>query len=323
MRRDVNLTAVMRLFISHASEDKKDFVRPLAERLREFFDVWFDEYELTLGDRLLAKINEGLNSCDFGVVVLSPAFFGKKWPQAELDGLFALEEPTKKIILPIWKDVTERDVKEYSPILALRYAALASAGVENVVEKIRIAVETSERKRELTTLDSASKRLRGLDQTLKERQDSNVLLSSGEGPGLVFAAAQNLFQCIETVLSRFSKSSSVLKFTFRRPDRLTFAVETVYRLNLHCSIRRLADNSAASAILTIAVFGDLDRFEQEVEILWKEELSPSFRRGKQVVWKTQGTDRTLSNEELADHAIEKLEVELTRRGLGTDHSQPR
>src|SRR5260370_34096642 len=101
----------MRLVISHASEDKDDFVRPLAERLRQVFDVWFDEYELTLGDRLLAKITEGLRSCDFGVVVLSPAFFAKKWPQAELDGLFALEEPTKKVILPIWKDVTEEDVR--------------------------------------------------------------------------------------------------------------------------------------------------------------------------------------------------------------------
>ena len=310
----------MRLFISHASEDKDAFVRPLAEKLRQIFDVWFDEYELTLGDRLLAKISEGLRSCDFGVVVLSPAFFAKKWPQAELDGLFALEEPTKKVILPIWKDVTEEDVKKYSPILALRYAAPASAGVENVVEKIRIAVETSERKRELTTLDLASKRLRGLDETLKERQDSIVLLNSGEGAQLVLVSAQSLFQCIETILSELSKNSSVLKFTFRRPDRFTFLVETVFALNLHCAIRRLADNSVASGVLTTTVFGEFNDSEKKFTILWKEDLSPSFRRGKQVVWKTQGTNRTLSNEELADYAIGKLEVELKRRGLGTDSS---
>src|SRR2546426_3995304 len=50
-------------------------------------------------------------SCDFGVVVLSPAFFSKKWPQAELDGLFALETVTRKIILPVWKDISENEVK--------------------------------------------------------------------------------------------------------------------------------------------------------------------------------------------------------------------
>jgi len=68
----------MRLFISHASEDKKDFVEPLAEALRQVYDVWYDKYVLRLGDSLLRKINEGLASCDFGVVVLSPHFFAKK-----------------------------------------------------------------------------------------------------------------------------------------------------------------------------------------------------------------------------------------------------
>lgn len=65
----------MFLFICHASEDK-DFVRPLAEELRkEYEKVWYDEYELKLGDNLLEKIDQGLASCDYGIVVLSKAFF--------------------------------------------------------------------------------------------------------------------------------------------------------------------------------------------------------------------------------------------------------
>jgi hypothetical protein len=44
------------LFISHASEDR-DFVRPLAEALCQEYDVWYSEYELTLGDSLLQKID--------------------------------------------------------------------------------------------------------------------------------------------------------------------------------------------------------------------------------------------------------------------------
>ncbi len=133
----------MRLFISHASEDKKDFVKPLVAALDEFFDVWFDERDLTLGDSLLGRISEGLNSSDYGVVVLSPSFFAKKWPKAELDGLFALESSTRKVILPIWKEVTEEDVKRVSPILAGQLAVLASEGIPRVVELIRLAVNTS------------------------------------------------------------------------------------------------------------------------------------------------------------------------------------
>jgi hypothetical protein len=57
----------VKIFLSHASEDQAEFVRPLAEALSAFpdeFRVWYSEYELTLGDRLLAKIEEGLKNCD-------------------------------------------------------------------------------------------------------------------------------------------------------------------------------------------------------------------------------------------------------------------
>lgn len=91
--------------------------------------VWYDEYELTMGDSLLGKINAGLASCDYGVVVLSPAYFKKKWPQAELDGLFALEQPNRKVILPIWKDIDEAEVRAFSSILAGRIGVPASIGI--------------------------------------------------------------------------------------------------------------------------------------------------------------------------------------------------
>ena len=55
----------MRLFICHVWEDKEDLVEPLANALRnEAFDVWYDKFQLTLGDSLLQKITEGLNSTE-------------------------------------------------------------------------------------------------------------------------------------------------------------------------------------------------------------------------------------------------------------------
>lgn len=79
-------------FISHASEDKEAVARPLADELKaRGFRVWLDEFELRLGDSLRAKIDEGLRVSRFGVVILSPAFFSKRWPQQELNGLAARE----------------------------------------------------------------------------------------------------------------------------------------------------------------------------------------------------------------------------------------
>lgn len=64
------------LFISHASEDKESFVRPLAHFLRELgLKVWYDEFTLSVGDSLSRSIDNGLARSRYGVVVISPAFF--------------------------------------------------------------------------------------------------------------------------------------------------------------------------------------------------------------------------------------------------------
>jgi len=50
------------LFISHATEDKESFVRPLADALKKReFNVWYDEFTLKLGDSLRRSIDQGHN----------------------------------------------------------------------------------------------------------------------------------------------------------------------------------------------------------------------------------------------------------------------
>jgi hypothetical protein len=179
----------MRLFISDASEDRNDFAEPLAKQLGENYEVWFAPYELKVGDSLFKKINEGLRSCDYGVVIMSHHFFAKKWPQAELDGLFAIEEPSSKIILPVWRDLTAGDIRKYSPILADRVAANGSEGIEAVVAALRFAIDTSDRQRELGRLNPTVEKFKGLAETIQERQDSERLLGNTEGVRLVSEAA--------------------------------------------------------------------------------------------------------------------------------------
>lgn len=129
------------VFISHASEDKESFVHPLAEELTRLgVRVWYDKFTLKLGDSLREKIDYGLRYSSFGVVVLSPYFFSKDWPKKELDGLVALEVSGRKVILPVWHNVTRDDVAKYSPILAGRVAVSTSTGLANVVSEIRRAI---------------------------------------------------------------------------------------------------------------------------------------------------------------------------------------
>ncbi|MCG8408434.1 MAG: toll/interleukin-1 receptor domain-containing protein [Phycisphaerales bacterium] len=129
------------VFICHASEDKESFVRSFAEALQPHVRVWYDEFSLTVGDSLRQKIDEGLKSSKFGVVVLSKAFFNKNWPQYELDGLAQKEmSDGVKVILPIWHGVSKEDVEKYSLSLAGRLAVTSEQSLDAIIGKILAVV---------------------------------------------------------------------------------------------------------------------------------------------------------------------------------------
>ncbi len=111
------------VFISHASEDKKSIVRELAEALEKLkVKVWYDEFSLSVGDSLTKSIDEGLIKSKFGIVVISKSFLAKNWPDYEYRSLISKEVNGKKVILPIWHDVTPEDVGEFSLYLADKVA---------------------------------------------------------------------------------------------------------------------------------------------------------------------------------------------------------
>jgi hypothetical protein len=126
------------VFISHAGEDKEEVARPLASALTRLgWQVWLDELELKLGDSLSRRIDAALARSRFGVVILSPAFFAKEWPQRELAGLAARELATgAKVILPVWHKVDHQYIAQRSPILADRLGVRANIGIDRVARDV-------------------------------------------------------------------------------------------------------------------------------------------------------------------------------------------
>lgn len=130
------------VFISHASEDKESFVRPLAIALRNLgLSAWYDEFSLRLGDSLSRSIDTGLANSTFGIVVISPHFLKKPWPEYELRGLVSREIDEDRVILPIWHGVSRKDVISFSPPLADKVALnTETLGAEDVAIQILKAV---------------------------------------------------------------------------------------------------------------------------------------------------------------------------------------
>lgn len=126
-------------FISHASEDKDDFVRPLAVALeKENCKVFYDESSIGLGDSLRKTIDMGLINSRYGLVVFSKNFFKKRWTEYELDGMVSREMNGHKVIIPIWYNITQEDMCNYSPSLAGKKAIVVNGldDMDDVVEAL-------------------------------------------------------------------------------------------------------------------------------------------------------------------------------------------
>lgn len=134
-------TAVPRVFVSHASEDKERFVLPFATALRSAgIEAWVDRWEIGPGDSLVARIfDEGLAGADAFIVVLSLTSVTKPWVQEELDSAVVrrIQSGREKRLIPILLDEGV-DVPE--PLKHLLWLSVPTDGIEAVTRQVVAAI---------------------------------------------------------------------------------------------------------------------------------------------------------------------------------------
>lgn len=124
-------------FIAYAVEDQAEIARPLADALNARGSlVWYLDYSLKAGDNLRQSIDYGLSRSRLGIVIVSPNFLAKNWPQEELNDVAGREIHNKKSILPVWHGVGFHQVFNFSPVLADRVAISTDKGLDYVVQRI-------------------------------------------------------------------------------------------------------------------------------------------------------------------------------------------
>jgi len=93
------------LFISYSSKDR-EFVSRLATDLRSLgIYVWWDRWEMRVGDSLNRKIQEGIAQAGWLAIVLSRQSVKSPWVERELNAAMVRELETKEVfVLPLLID---------------------------------------------------------------------------------------------------------------------------------------------------------------------------------------------------------------------------
>lgn len=127
-------------FICHAGEDKISIVQPLRAAFDQIgITYWYDNSEIRWGDSLTQQVNAGLAISRFVLVVLSPAFMRKPWPQRELYAALGAEAASGSVkVLPLLCGTApeQQETLERLPLMRDKLHLVWSGDAAQVVEAL-------------------------------------------------------------------------------------------------------------------------------------------------------------------------------------------
>lgn len=106
------------------------------------FDAIRSQRALGAGDSLRDRLESGLAVSDTCILIVSDAFLSNPgWTKSELDALLTKEFiEGDKLLVPVWLNVSQEKVAEYSTILAHHKAIKGEIGDEEINRKLYVAV---------------------------------------------------------------------------------------------------------------------------------------------------------------------------------------
>jgi hypothetical protein len=127
------------VFISYGHQDQA-WVRTLAENLyRAGLEVFYDEWEISPGDVLVHRLDEGIRTSRSGILVVSPASLARPWVMEEYAAMLTRAVAGQQRLIPVlfgeselppflasrvWVDFRHADGPEYDRRVTQLVAAL-------------------------------------------------------------------------------------------------------------------------------------------------------------------------------------------------------
>ena len=318
--------AKLGLFLSYASEEKA-FVEKLREALEKKYDIWFDQEAIRLGENIAYRLPEGIRSCDFAVVVLSRSYITKKWTQEEFLHLIALETTDKKLILPIWHNITEKEVRDFYPALTLRNKIPYDLPMDAIVVAIEIGTGTAQKAREVG--DPLRNEYSELEDALADHDANERLSYNGHGVMLV---AEEVSHLLNVFLKRLAQVKGSMQFQAERRDQRVLnspycpavVASGSFRVNVEIGYLNSSSHDTSNAKLVVTLFAwpndkppELAAIFGQREELFKMVFIPRFTVSEKVQWKNLEDMRIRTSEQVVEMALTLFKEEIQQR---LDHS---
>jgi len=95
-------THMARIFISYSTRDRVVVERIATDLRQAGAEVWLAEWDISVGDDIRVKIEQGIESCDYFLIALSEYAVNSRWVQHELTaGLVRHVAGQETVILPV------------------------------------------------------------------------------------------------------------------------------------------------------------------------------------------------------------------------------
>lgn len=112
------------IFIGYSSDDRYTVVESLVFHLKNYgFDVWYDYYDMFLGDnRYEENFKKGISGSQYVIFIISKNFFTSNCAKEELDYAQLLYEKGEIILFPLLYHMSANELpKEYNWITKIIY----------------------------------------------------------------------------------------------------------------------------------------------------------------------------------------------------------
>jgi len=125
-------------FVSHSGQDRQFVDRFVRDLWAVGIKAWYSKWEIKPGDSIPAKIDEGIEDCEFFIIVLSKSSIHAPWVQIELQAAIARKANGKvRKIIPITID----DCDDFPPIIdSLCREDFANQSYESALKRVHDSI---------------------------------------------------------------------------------------------------------------------------------------------------------------------------------------